>query len=937
MKKIFLLLICILGFTSYHSQQQSQNTDITRPAPSVAGLSTYSTIPVSVQTGIPDISYPLVNLETGNKSVNISLGLNYHAANTSNRNAVSEVGKGWSFLGTGVISREILDDFDEAFDDNSYSFYYKNEFDDIYNFNIPGESGKFRIIRDTINNTFSLTKLTPYTSKVEYSRSNNQATLIIDSFTVTSESGIKYVFNDYDISKMVVWLYHNDPRDVPRHVEKKYRSTFYLSSILDENGQELVKYTYLKDIKYVLGSNVPTMDIKTNKLTNIDTKGYGNVEINYDKHENENKNHDIFSINNIVFKTANNAFIKKYLFNYSYISVQNYMVNYRTLTSFSLIDQNGNTIEKYGFTYKVSSYENGDNENGDENILISTVKLPTGGIIQYDFDMIPHTFSEKEIKIPAPRIPLADITFAKSNGLRKYAFTLTETQKIEINAVGIGNLASYLWAAQFWKKNGNSYVISHSISAPIDPGASFEYIQSRIFEPGEYYLDLYCNDLSCSNLKLDPPAEISLSRIVGEPTSQIQWIPRSGLPRIKNIKYFNTSSDNIFNALPAKIEEYDYSFFDQPGNSSGYLVEGGAIDVSGNLEMANPTFIYKNVKVSQGNNTGHTKYYYKAPDAYPYQGNNNFWPNYNITRSGLIDKKEVYNAANQKLSEELFDYTIEEFDSPKYLVSPSYLSTNFYLKTAWIKNNKVTSRSYFDSGMVETKNEVFRNTHNNKPNLERATSFDGSIQETTYQYAQEKNNQKLKDANMVGFPLETTSVIKKNGSDPGKLVSRAETKYDNAGNKYPSSAVSYDSQNTLASEVVFNRYDSKGNPEQYTPKNGIPVSIVWGYKKTQPIAKVEGASYEQILPYLSDIIAKSDAAVISESDLQNALDAFRTNANLVDFQITTYVYDSLTRMKTMTPPTGVRAVYQYDTAGRLDKVEDESGKPLKKYQYNYGH
>ncbi|UKB85358.1 hypothetical protein LF887_06955 [Chryseobacterium sp. MEBOG06] len=933
MKNIFLLLIFIFGYTLYSGQEESKNMGIVRPTPSAAGLSTYSTIPVSVQTGIPDISYPLINLETGNKSVNISLGLNYHAGNTSSRNPVGDVGKGWSFLGGGVISREILKDFDELFDDVNFHSYRKNSFNDIYNFNIPAESGKFRFIRNIEANTFELIKLSPYNSIVKEHRSANQATLVLDSLTITSESGIQYVFKDYDISLMNVHVWTH-PTQGGKFTDARYKSAFYLSSILDENGRELVKYTYLRDLKYIPGTTIRLDGSETNKLIRIEAKDHGIIEINYDRNENENKNHDIFSINNIVLKTANNAFIKKYIFNYSNTSVSSNMVYYRTLASFSQVDQNGKIIEKYAFDYAGGVFENGEYENGDEYLLLNTVKLPTGGIIKYNFDMITHSYSGKTIHIPAPKTFLTDLSFTSVNdGVKKYAFTLTEGKNIEINAMGIGKLASRLWAVQFFKKTGNSYEVSNSMGVPIDPNPDFEYVQTRTFGPGEYYAELYCNDLNCNNLTFNRPSVISLSEITGEPSEAVELVPRSGLPRIKNIKYFNTSSDNIFNVPPAKIEEYDYSFFDQPGNSSGYLVTGGTL----NAEMANPAFIYKNVKVSQGNNMGYTKYYYKAPDVYPYQSDNDFWPNYNITRSGLIDKREVYNASNQKLSEELFDYTFEEFDSPKYLVAPSGSWGNFYLKTSWIKNNKVITKSYFDSGVTEIKNEVFRNNHNQKPNLERATAFDGSIQETTYQYAQEKNNQKLKDANMVGFPLETTSVIKKNGSDPGKLVSRAETKYDNAGNKYPSSAVSYDSQNTLASEVVFNRYDSKGNPEQYTPKNGIPVSIVWGYKKTQPIAKVEGASYEQILPYLSDIIAKSDAAVISESDLQNALDAFRTNANLVDFQITTYVYDSLTRMKTMTPPTGVRAVYQYDTAGRLDKVEDESGKPLKKYQYNYGH
>ncbi|KAB1229348.1 hypothetical protein [Chryseobacterium viscerum] len=815
MKKTFLWLVFFLYYALYNGQ--SQNDAVIRPTPSIAGLSTYNTVPVSIQTGIPEISYPLISLETANKSVSVNLGLSYHAANTSAKDLTSEVGKGWAFLSGGSISREIFEDFDESFDDSNFHAYQKNEFDDIYNFNIPGESGKFRFVRDTLHNTFEMVKLTPFTSKIEYNRNNNQATLILDSFTITSETGIKYVFKDYDIGLMNVFVwYHPDPAVGDIYTEKKYRSAFYLSSILDENGQELVKYTYLRDFKYALGTNMPIVETETNKLVRIETKGYGIVEINYDKNESLRKGNDIFAINNVVLKTANNNFIKKYIFDYSYDgyypnSWENTSIAYRILKSFSQIDSNGKTIEKYTFDYGGFSYETPYyNIHGYVNgklyntyTFLNKITLPTGGTILYNFEMIQH-----------------------------------------------------------------------------------------------------------SAIK--------------------------GIPRIKNIKYFNNLPDNImgfYNITPARIEEYDYNKFDNSGDSK-YLVEGGVLD---NLELANPAFIYKNVKVSQGSNIGYTKYYFKAPDAYDFDNINRIWPNYNLTRGGLIDKKEVYNSLNQKVSEDVFDYTIVEYNTPKYLVAPSYVGSNFYIKTTWIKDSKVTSKNYFDSGVMETKNEVFRNNHNNKPNLERSTSFDGSIKETTYQYAQDKNNQKLISANMTGIPLETTSIIKKNISDTGKIMARSETKYDNAGNKYPSSAVSYDSQNILASEVTFNRYDIKGNLEQYTTKEGIPVSIVWGYNKTQPIAKVEGAAYDQIAQYVAGIILISEITGNSEQNFQNALDDFRNNTNLSSYQITTYLYDSLARMKIMTPPTGIRAVYQYDSVGRLEKIQQEDGKLLKKYEYNYKH
>jgi hypothetical protein len=914
MKKTLLLLVCILYYTLYTGQ--SANIEVTRPTPSAAGLSTYSTMPVSIQTGIPDISYPLINLGTGNKPVNINLGISYHAGNTSDDEWVSEVGRGWSFLGGGIISREVVGDFDESFDDSSYSYYIKNEFDDIYNFSTPEESGKFKIVRDVVNNTFSVVKLTPYTSKIEYQRSANQATLILDSFTVISETGTQYVFRDYDINKMTVWKV-NRPAGA-QYADQKYRSAFYLSSILDENDQELVKYTYLRDLKYAPGSGNQIVDAESNKLTRIEVKGRGIIEINYDKNEAYAERNDIFAITSIVLKTANNVFVKKYTFDYSYKSTGGSQALRRYLNSFSQIDQNGMTIEKYVFTYENIFYLDLNNQPANSGISeLKKIQLPTGGIIEYNFGF-PTVDTERTETLPIPKVFLTDISFTKANGQRKYAFTLTDIKTLDIDVSGIGQVTAFPWAIQFWKKQGSSYVISHSLGEPIEPVPGFEYIQSRTFEPGEYYLDLYCNDMSCPISTLSDPAVVQIWREGDGPATQVIIKERiiTGPARIKNIKYYNASAIDTANPpAPAKIEEYEYDKFDEPGISSGFSV--------GN------TRIYKNVKVSSGNNLGYTKYYFKAPDAYPKQ--EEFWPHYNLTREGLLDKKEVYNALNQKLSENLYDYTIEEFDGPLYNLF------SLQVKTSWIKNNKVTSKSYFDSGTIETKNEVFRNTHNNKPNLERATSFDGSIQETTYQYALEKNNQKLLGSNMVGLPLETTSVLKKNSSDPGKVMARTETRYENPGNKYPSSVTSYDSQNLLSSEITFNRYDNKGNLEQYTTKDGIPVSMVWGYHKTQPIAKVEGAAYDQIVPYLGDIISKSDAAVISEQDLQSALDIFRNNTNLKNYQITTYVYDSLARMKMMTPPTGIRVIYQYDTAGRLERTEDENGKLLNKYQYNTGH
>lgn len=212
---------------------------------------------------------------------------------------------------------------------------------------------------------------------------------------------------------------------------------------------------------------------------------------------------------------------------------------------------------------------------------------------------------------------------------------------------------------------------------------------------------------------------------------------------------------------------------------------------------------------------------------------------------------------------------------------------------------------------------------------------DNTVSTTNYKYAHEKSNQKLINANIIGIPLETE--VKQNS----KTISKVETKYDNLSNLFPSSVLSYDNLNASPStEVTYDQYDSKGNLQQYTTKSGIPVAIVWGYNGTQPIAKIEGTTYAQVQSLAAAIMTASDTDASAapnndEADLLNALKTFR--AGLPNYQVTTYTYDPLIGVRSITPPSGVREVYLYDTANRLMEIREQSktGKLLKEFKYNY--
>ncbi|MDP9958129.1 hypothetical protein J2X97_003809 [Epilithonimonas hungarica] len=156
----------------------------------------------------------------------------------------------------------------------------------------------------------------------------------------------------------------------------------------------------------------------------------------------------------------------------------------------------------------------------------------------------------------------------------------------------------------------------------------------------------------------------------------------------------------------------------------------------------------------------------------------------------------------------------------------------------------------------------------------------------------------------------------------------------------------------------FDRYDSRGNLLQST-KDGLSTTYLYGYNQLYPIAKIEGATYDQVMTalgvpnptnnssYLSlDIVTRSNADIneVKENELIIALDTFRKHSNLANYVVTTYTYDPLVGVTSVTPPSGMREVYIYEAVtNKLKEVKrmekDASGndvyRTLKEYEYHY--
>ncbi|OOG75427.1 hypothetical protein B0E44_04495 [Flavobacterium sp. A45] len=134
-------------------------------------------------------------------------------------------------------------------------------------------------------------------------------------------------------------------------------------------------------------------------------------------------------------------------------------------------------------------------------------------------------------------------------------------------------------------------------------------------------------------------------------------------------------------------------------------------------------------------------------------------------------------------------------------------------------------------------------------------------------------------------------------------------------------------------KLQYNFIDNtNGAVLQYTLDNSIPVSIIWGYNKTQPIAKIESATYASITPSLITAVqTASDTG--TETSLLIALTSLR-NA-LPAAMVTTYTYKTLVGVSTITDPKGNTTYYEYDENNRLRLVKDAQGNILSENQYHY--
>jgi len=344
---------------------------------------------------------------------------------------------------------------------------------------------------------------------------------------------------------------------------------------------------------------------------------------------------------------------------------------------------------------------------------------------------------------------------------------------------------------------------------------------------------------------------------------------------------------------------------------------------------------------------------------------------------GKLDNKKVVDNQGNTIMEDIYNYTKLDEQIVKGIYqdnfNPCDINT-FYGKgrfhyypiySRWVPMTSHTHLDYRD-GVIQTTKQYTYNVENLLLSEVTTSNSKGEVIKTKTYYATDVAN-----VNSLGEPMSLDDYLvyqnlkrkHSNGIDDAEyktsipiqvetykndsLVSRQRTVFDN---DWPnpnieitlpkSQKISKGSAN-LEDRIVYHNYDSNGNPLEVSKADGTHIYYIWGYNGKYPIAKIENFTSSQASTIQSSLIdpaisaSNNDTSLAAEDLLRTKLNDLRNNSALSEAMVTTYTYDPLIGVTSVTDPRNQTIYYEYDDLNRLVYVRDTNGKLLSENKYHY--
>lgn len=190
----------------------------------------------------------------------------------------------------------------------------------------------------------------------------------------------------------------------------------------------------------------------------------------------------------------------------------------------------------------------------------------------------------------------------------------------------------------------------------------------------------------------------------------------------------------------------------------------------------------------------------------------------------------------------------------------------------------------------------------------------------------------------IGEAIQTTTYEDKDNdgvAETNELLSIQRANYKDHGNDLvlpkdiqTLKGIYNSSTNELQDRIIFHDYYDNGNLKEVSKKDGTTTVYIWGYNEEYPIAKIENASYtsiESLSSFGSNFSINTNLSTTQESELRT----------LPNAMVTTYTYNPLIGVTSITDSRGYVTYYEYDGSNRLKQVIDADGNILSENKYHY--
>jgi YD repeat-containing protein len=967
--------------------------DVFPPTPGAALLGKYGDHPVSLSTGLPDISIPLFDI--GTTRIKLPISISYHASGIRIEELPSSVGLGWVLNAGGCIARTVKgaadkEGFSCTYTENYINGLYDKLFglflayddagmgmdleSDLYSYNFNGYSGQF-----CYNNRGEIVPLTKDGLKISKTSMG---------YAITTPDGIRYVFDI--ITKSLIERnsdltlgYYRPSTDFSK---SDNGSDYYLSLIEDLMTGEKITFDYKQlqldtnnekgYVYYPRFDGLQKIYVFTpgdafNGLPDMlapDEPGYlridsdqlmlcgitfpgGKVKIINDLNCEDMRLFRVSEIKLYSYLNTVRESINKVKFHYDYFSSYS-----KVAFKGKRLRLDGITMDdtkKYSFKYDSRTLPPYYNWEGNHDI----------GCFSQDEWGYYNGKSNKTLfqNLPVPHKNLiadrsSDTGYMKACSLYEIVYPTGGKTRFELEANMVGKTA----VGGLRIKNILSYVDKDD-KKPIRT-TSYIYPNGGIMSPlyNTKYQNWQCTqyyDFASAGVDRATYACIPIIRVL---TNYGTSPMVSNRHHNGNVVYYDKVIETIYNSDNIEQERNIYSYYVNERDAV-YAVTNNILNTDARFYGAPPYESYMSVRnYSSGHLLKQEQQVYDA------------------TKGEFIKQREIENQ---------YATFGKQKDTIGFIVMPSrifiYSDCNreadnnidfqyfdIFAESGIKKITKTITTEYFGNNISKSDTVIFDydpKYYNLVKQETRKSSDNKTITtQTTYPFDYLFTPLHLDDRyvynamrtkNIVDIPIER--VIKVNGKIVYAYGSTYSTDNESIGQmkflkcsdfklnastpiddylalSFVKSDNSYILDPRCTVEAQYSYYPNGKLKEIIQPKNNDTITILWGYNFQYPIAEIKNASRSQVSQAISNVFGKSPQALSSQKtpDETKLINGSLQTA-LPDALVTTYTYKPLVGITSKTDPHGETVYYTYDSAGRLSVIKDKDRKNVKSYIYKY--